>query len=207
MTSVQMRNDPLFLRNSFKTYGKWEIPIIQKQDISLDDISLIAYSDTRSKDRPENTKHGVHFFVDDYRFTGVYNHPERSLKKLSQYAFLISPDYSAYTEMNYWRQLESVAHSRWVGAFWQSKGLKVIPSVTWSDAVSCSFCFDGIMKHSIVAVGMIGCKQSKRDFLLCYNIMTERVEPSAIVCFGTPYKEMAGNIFAVDYRSSRKVVR
>ena len=207
MTSLKMRSDPLFMRNSFESNGKWDIPIIKNQDIPLDNVRLIAYSDTRQNDRPENTACGVHFFIDDYRFTGIYNHPEKSIEKLSQYAFLLTPDYSTYSDMNYWRQLESVAHSRWVGAYWQSSGLIVIPTVTWSDVRSYCFCFDGIEKHSIVAVGMIGCKRAKSDFLRGYNAMLDKIEPSAVICFGEPFKEMEGNIVTVDYRKSRKVVR
>ena len=38
MTSKQMREDSLFTRNSFETTGKWEYPMIRKQEISLDDV-------------------------------------------------------------------------------------------------------------------------------------------------------------------------
>lgn len=208
MTSLEMRNDPLFMRNSFKGYGKWEIPLIKKQIIPLENVKLIAMSDTRPNDRPENTECGVHCFIDDYRFTSTYNSPDRTIKKLSQYAFLLSPDFSTYSDMQYWRQLESVAHSRWVGANWQSKGLIVIPTISWSDAKSYSFCFDGVEKGSIVAIGMVGCKtDNKLAFLRGYNAMLERIEPIAIICFATPFPEMQGNIVHVDYRSSRKVVR
>ena len=47
----------------------------------------------------------------------------------------------------------------------------------------------------------------KNLFLQGYNKMLETVEPSAIICLGEPFKEMDGNIIAVDYRASRKVVR
>ncbi len=207
MTSLEMRSNPLFMRNSFKTSGKWDIPVIKKQDIPLDNVRLIAYSDTRQNDKPENTACGVHFFIDDYRFTGIYNNPERSIEKLSQYAFLLTPDYSTYSDMNYWRQLESVAHSHWIGAYWQSMGLKVVPTMTWSDSRSYSFCNDGVEKDCIVAVGMIGCKHTKNGFLRGYTAMLERINPSAVICFGNPYAEMQGNIIAIDYLNSRKVVR
>ena len=207
MTSVSMRENSLFMRNDFLTVGKWEIPVIRKQDIPLDDVRLIACSDTRANDCEENTKCGVHFYVDDYRFSGIYNNPERSLEKYSQYAFLLTPDNSTYADMNYWRQLESIAHSRWVGAYWQSCGLVVIPTISWSDPRSYSFCFDGVEHGSIVSVGMIGCKRAKDDFLRGYNAMLESIDPSAILVFGTPFPEMDGNIVPVDYRSSRKVVR
>lgn len=117
------------------------------------------------------------------------------------------PDYSTYSDMNYWRQMESVAHSRWVGAFWQGQGLMVIPTISWSDRRSFDFCFDGIEKHSVVAIGMIGCKKSKQEFMHGYNEMLCRIEPNAIICFGTPFSEMEGFLIQVDYRKSRKAVR
>ena len=73
-----MRKNPLFMRNSFITVGKWGIPLLFKQELFTDDIKLVACSDTRMNDHIENKKKGVHFFVDDYRFWGIYDHPDRS---------------------------------------------------------------------------------------------------------------------------------
>lgn len=206
-TSKKMRTDQLFMRNEYPGCGKWDIPLIKKQDLAAETISLIACSDTRSNDCKENTKCGVHFFVDDYRFNGIYNNPEKSLKKYAQYAFLLSPDFSTYADMNLWHQLENVAKNRWCGAYWQSKGLTVIPTVSWSTPRSYEFCFDGIERSSIVAIGTIGCRRNKSEFLRGYNAMLEKINPEAIICFGRPFEEMAGNIVHIDYRSSRKVVR
>lgn len=83
-------------------------------------------------------------------------HPERSLKKYSQYAFLLSPDFSTYADMDLWRQLESVAKNRWVGAYWQSKGLTVIPTISWSTARSYDFCFDGVEKMPLLLSAHLG---------------------------------------------------
>lgn len=207
VNSKNKRLNPLFMRNQFKVEGKFGIPLVKKQDISLQDISLIACSDTQSNASDFNKQSGVHFFVDDYRFENIYRNPERSLKKYSQYAFLLTPDFSTYAEMNTWRQIESIAHSRWVGAYWQSQGLKVIPTVTWSTSSSYDYCFDGIEKHSIVAVGMIGCKNNRFNFMNGYNEMLKRIEPEKVICFGKPFDEMKGNIITVDYLKSRKVVR
>ena len=168
---------------------------------------LVACSDTRANDNEENKKKGVHFFVDDYRFNGIYDNPERTFERYSQYAFLLSPDFSTYADMDLWRQLESVAKNRWVGAFWQSKGKIVIPTISWGDAQSFEFCFEGVEKGTIVAIGMIGCKQSKLNFMRGYNEMLKRIQPSKIICFGTPFPEMQGNIIVIDYMASRKVVR
>lgn len=110
--------------------------------------------------------------------------------------------------MNPWRQIESVAKNRWVGAYWQSKGLTVYPTISWSNSRSFDYCFDGVEKGSTVAIGMIGAKKdNKRNFMLGYNEMLRRIEPEHIICFGKPFEEMKGNLIVVDYVESRKVVR
>ncbi len=207
MKSQTMRDDPLFMRNSFSSTGKWDIPLVRKQALPADAIQLVACSDTRANDKESNRKKGVHFFVDDYRFSGIYDHPDRSLKRYAQYAFLLTPDFSTYADMDLWRQLESVAKNRWVGAYWQNKGLTVIPTISWSSSRSFEFCFDGVEQGATVAVGMIGCKNSRIGFMRGYNEMLKRIQPEMIIVFGAPFPEMEGNILSVDYLSSRKVVR
>lgn len=206
MTSKIFRNNPLFLRNEFETEGRWGFPIIKKQQLYVNDIELISCSDVSKKD-DRNLHKGVHFFVDDFRFETIYDHPEKALERYGKYRFLLTPDYSLYAEMDPWRQIESVGKARWVGAKWQANGKIVIPTVSWGLARSFEFCFDGIQKNSIVAVGMIGCKRNKADFLKGYYQMLTKIEPEAIICLGDPFDEMDGNIIPVDYLKSRKVVR
>ena len=62
-------------------------------------------------------------------------------------------------------------------------------------------------QNAIVAVSTLGCKRSKLQFMRGYDVMLDKVNPEAIVCFGDPLPEMEGNIVKVDYRASRKVVR
>lgn len=206
MTSKEMRSDPLFMRNEFEVEGKWGFPVIHKQNLDMENLELISCADV-SKNDTKNLQKGVPFFVDDFRFESVYNHPEKSLERYGRYRFLLTPDYSLYAEMNLWRQIESVGKSRWVGAKWQKAGKTVIPTISWGLTRSYEFCFDSIEKHSIVAIGMIGCKRNKRDFLRGYYQMLSKIEPEAIICFGSPFDEMEGNLVIVDYLESRKVVR
>ena len=103
--------------------------------------------------------------------------------------------------------MESVAKNRWCGAYWQSNGLIVIPTISWSTASSYEFCFDGVEAGAIVSIGMIGCKSNRINFMRGYNAMMEKIHPEAVICFGTPFSEMHGNVIPVDYISSRKVAR
>lgn len=207
MTSESMRENPLFMRNAFEMTGKYGFPILHKEVLKETNIQLVACSDTRAHDCKENLHKGVHFFVDDYRFQGIYKNPKKSLLRYAQYDFLLSPDFSLYADMPLWKQIENVAKNRWVGAFWQAEGLKVIPTVSWSTASSFEFCFDGIEPGSSVAVGMIGCKKNHLGFMRGYVAMLEKLEPSQIIVFGDPFPEMEGNVIVVDYSASRRVVR
>ncbi len=205
MHSEKARTKQTFLRNEYTCVGKWNIPLVKRQSL-VDNVKLIACSDTTSNDA-HNCESGVHFFVDDYRFQHIYDHPQKSLHKFSQYKFLLTPDYSLYADMPLWRQLESIAKNRWCGAYWQAQNLIVYPTVSWGLSQSYEFCFDGIEKNSVVAIGMIGCKHERVRFMRGYDAMIERIAPSAIICFGDPFKEMRGNLLPIDYRASRKVVR
>lgn len=97
------------------------LPSIRKDDIKLEGLELISCANAKENDLLNSYK-GVHFFVDDYRFKGIYDNPERTLRKYRQYAFLLSPDFSLYVDMPIEEQFYNVFRNRWVGAYWQSLG-------------------------------------------------------------------------------------
>ena len=206
MNSYSYRNDPMFLRNQFETHGKFELPYIRKQVFEFDRIELIALSETKTNDSPENCRKIVHGFLDDYRINRYYNYPERYRAKLTQYRALISPDYSTWQEMNTWRGLEAVSHNRWVGKYWQEVWrMPVIPSVTWGSPVSYEYCFDGIERCCWVAISVVGTKRYRRAFIHGYDAMLEHISPDGIICLGMPYEEMRGNILSVPYKYPRHI--
>ena len=148
------KNYKKLVRNEFlyynKSSGKYDFPIIRRQDVDISKIQFISYADTKLNDK-ENSNKSVHFFTYDWKFNKVYSDAENELPKLSQYYCLLSPDFSLFTDMPLALQIESVFKNRWCGAFWQSKGLNVIPTVAWGNEKSFDFCFDGIEEGSIVA--------------------------------------------------------
>ena len=94
----------------------------------------------------------VHFFLYDYRFERVWKNPDNDIEKLSRHRAVLSPDFSMYLEMASVMQLYNVFRNRWCGAYWASKGIRVIPTVNWGDESTFDFCFEGIEKGSVVAV-------------------------------------------------------
>ena len=98
MTSETFRNQGLFLRNQFKGEGIFEIPVVKKQHVNVETVTLIGYDHVKPEEK-EFTNAMVHFFLDDYKFEVLWNNPEPRIKKLAQYRAVLTPQYSLYTEM------------------------------------------------------------------------------------------------------------
>ena len=49
MTSEEFRTNPLLLRNQFERSGTFEIPVIRKEEIDLENLSLIGYDKLSSE--------------------------------------------------------------------------------------------------------------------------------------------------------------
>ena len=85
-------------------------------------------------------------------------------------------------------QMYNTFKNRWCGAYWQSLGLRVIPTISWSDERSFDFCFEGIEENSIVAISTHGNHRAKEGFMLGYNKMLQKIKPCAIICYGKPFR-------------------
>lgn len=79
-------------------------------------------------------------------------------------------------------------------------GIKVIPTISWSDESSFEWCFDGEPVGGTVAVSSVGTqnnKTAKELFLNGYNEMMKRLEPETVIFYGTIPQECYGNIIRV----------
>lgn len=204
------RTSQALLRNQFPGKGKLKIPVIpkfQEQQGDFDDLLLIGFDKTHLEDQ-KHLNRMVHFFLYDYRFERVWKHPDNDIEKLSRYRAVLSPDFSMYLEMAPVMQLYNVFRNRWCGAYWASKGIRVVPTVNWGDESTFDFCFEGIEKGSVVAVSTYMASEhgnradQKEWFLKGYNEMIRRIEPEKVICYNTPFPEMQGNIIYVDYERS-----
>ncbi len=204
------RTSQTLLRNQFPGMGKLQIPVIPKfqiRDDDFDDLLLIGFDKTHLEDQ-NHLDRMVHFFLYDYRFERVWKNPDNDIEKLSRYRAVLSPDFSMYLEMAPVMQIYNVFRNRWCGAYWASKGIRVVPTVNWGDESTFDFCFDGIEKGSVVAVSTYmaaehGNRQDQKAwFMAGYNEMLRRIEPERIICYNTPFPEMQGDIIYVDYERS-----
>lgn len=199
------RTSPLTLRNQFPGMGHWKIPVVPKAHFSdgeFQDLRLIGYDRTK----PDDERHldrMVHFFLYDYKFERVWKHPDQDVEKLKRYRAILSPDFSMYLEMSPALQLYNVFRNRWCGAFFSSKGIRVVPTVSWGDEGTFDFCFDGIPRGSTVAVStyMVSAHGNHSDqkefFLKGYREMLRRIEPERIICYNEPLPEMGETSYSL----------
>lgn len=130
----------------------------------------------------------VYFFEDDYKFGyATWERLENTTYKLSKMDCLLSPDYSLYVDvpdiMNKW----NIYKSRFAGAFWQANGFNVIPTASWGNTDSFCYSFEGLPKHSVIAVCGLGVKWcSAATILWEYGMreLEERLEPTNIIVCG-----------------------
>lgn len=160
----------------------WQMPTIKNDNFIPDD--LMGFNYARSS---RNKNCGIHFYVDDYQFERVWNYPEKYVDVLWEYDCILSPDFSLYLDMPMPMKIWNIYRSRQIGAFYQSRGIKVIPTISWAEKETFEFCFRGIPKGSIVSVSTIGVKEKKTALEIWHEGMTEmikRIEPSAILVYG-----------------------
>lgn len=186
----------LNLENSqFNGVGKYDIPQLDPV-YKLDEIEeWIGFNYVLSDNNPKGK--AVHFFIDDYQFERLWNNPDRYVEKLKQYVCVCTPDFSPYGDMPLATQIFNHYRKHWVGAYLQSKGVTVIPTIrASSDERSLDFYLDGEPKGGIVMISSMWTnKEEYKDaFINEFNTMKNELKPCKIFVYGNEIDEIDGNI-------------
>lgn len=180
----QQRNYENLNKRIFEGVGEYNIPVLKSAVYEVE--NWISFNFARGCDEPE--RHGIHFFIDDYQFMRLWTNPDAYLDKLGQFQAVCTPDFSTYTDFPKAIQIYNHYRKHWLGAYWQEHGIKVIPTISWSDEESFDWCFDGEPVGGMVAVSSVGTQGSARAaqlFEAGYNEMKRRLQPAQIVMYGT----------------------
>lgn len=188
--------------------NKWNIPTIKGIDEFDEKVQFIGFNYAKTCQKQQKTDFGVHFFLDDYQFNRLWNRPDKYIPLLSKFKYVLSPDFSMYTDYPKAMQMWKHYQKHWLGAYMELFGIKVIPTVGWSDKDSFKWCFDGEPRNSIVAVSSIGTqkdKESKQLFLEGYNKMLEVLKPTKILFWGNRPNEIdKSNVIHMGYIMDEK---
>lgn len=183
-------------KKRFVGVGEYQVPAIKPTQ--YDGCRWIGFNYAARTYKREGK--GIHFFLDDYQFIRLWNEPDHYTAMLQEFDYVMSPDFSLYTDFPKALQIYNHYRKHWLAAYWQSIGVKVIPTIGWSDTESYEWCFDGEPRHSCIAISSVGCmmnRRSKELFIDGYNEMMRRLEPEQIIFYGNVPEECKGNIVKI----------
>ena len=182
-------------KGSFEGTGKYDIPILEPV-YELPPIERwIPFNYVLSDDDPSGK--AVHFFVDDYQFERLFRNPEKYVEKLSQYVCVATPDFSPYSDMPNACQIYNHYRKHWVGAYLQSEGLTVIPTIRASrDERSFEWYLDGEPENGIVIISSMWTndQESLDYFKREYDMMYDKLNPCKVFLYGRDIKDLRGDI-------------
>ena len=184
-------------KNIFPGVGPFDIPEIKPEKYM--ECKYIRFNEATKCANPNGK--GVHFFVDDFHFDKIWNNFNKYMKMLSRFDAVLTPDWSVYTDWPIAVNIWSHYKKHYVGAYLQSIGTRVYPTIEWSDKKSYEWCFDGEPEKSCVAVASIGTQkniEARKLFVYGFDAMLERLQPETIMFWGTVPKECRGNIIRMD---------
>lgn len=180
--------------------GRYDMPVMRASHAT--GCSFIRFCDSNECLYPQN--YIAHFYYDDFKFINAWRRPDSYIEQLKQFKAVISPDFSMYTDFPVMLQMLAHYRRQWCGAYWQHRGIDVIPDVVWGDERSYDFCFDGLPRHSTVAVSSVGVKRDAQWngkennlFERGYNEMLKRLELETVLFYGDVLAGLGGNIIKI----------
>lgn len=186
-----------YLTENASFSGDIKMPEILKMGNESIPKELISFG----KIKTSPTKRGyIHFYIYDRLFEEFIAIVPKFLHILSEYDGVITPDCSmAIGQLDY-LQMTNTYFNRAVGVYLQQHGIPVIPTVRWSDESSFDYCFNGLPKHSILAISTHGCiKSSKQKTIFKKGLqkMLATLEPTDVIVYGYMPYVIFGDLYGI----------
>lgn len=155
---------------------------------SIREVDNYVSFDFIPKVRTHRERTGVHFFVEDHKFERVWTNPDRYAEVLQTFPVVLGPDFSQYYNFPKAVQIYNHYRNNWLVSYWQKcYNINVVPTVLWGWPDTYDWCFSGYPKHSILAVTAVGLrlhKHVREMFIMGYEEMIKRLEPTKILVHG-----------------------
>lgn len=181
-------NYKLTVESNFETDGEYNIPAVKGIKFkTLKEPDMIGFNYLMNAKVENKQDKILHFFLADYRFQYVWDHPDKYVEALRQYKAICMPDFSVYTNMPKAMKIWNCYRRMWLSKYYQDMGLRVIPTPVWADDESFEYCFDGMPKGSCLCISSVGCVQNpgvRKQFLKGFKETVERLKPTQIILYG-----------------------
>lgn len=188
--------------NASHCEGRYDMPALGPCDFEPTALLPFNYAKTTADKRQT-----LHFFKDDYQFERLWNDPERYLELVLSFEAVLTPDFSLYMDMPLPMQQWNEYRRRALGNWWQRHGANVVPTLSWTDARSYGFCFDGLPRESTVAVSTVGVRRDREARAVWEDGMAEamrQLRPARVLLYGGNIGFDFGGAEVIEYRDGIK---
>jgi len=201
---------PQLLNTSVREYrgvGEYNIPAIQPV-YEMPEIDCWLEFEKAKRLRNKPLKTGVHFFEFDFKFECCWNFPDRYAEVLSAYDAIVTPDFSYYYDFPKALRIYNKYRMHWITAYWQEKGLRMIPLIRVGPEEDWDWCFDGYPIGSIVAVSTVASGRSQKLIdvgLRAYDEMMKRLQPKEVLIYSNSFDYFPGNVRYIKYNIDKHI--
>lgn len=176
---------PDWYPNWWPVEPEMQMPVLDIPCFDIAPVSATAFDKRGKASSPQATL--LHCYVADRKLRSQLSRPQRFLEPFSHFWGITSPDFSIRAGDPKDLRIMAVRLNRMVGAFYQSKGIRVIPHLRWCDSRDYPFCFLGIQPSSTVSVSTHGLWRDqtlRKSILDGLNVLCERLSPPAVFVHG-----------------------
>ncbi len=166
--------------------GKNQFPIVEPYSGQLPEVLCSVHRLKKVSDS-QLSKCCGHFFTNDSNIEPFWNYPFRYIQWLRKLGYVISTDFSLYTNMLLIQKLWNSFRNKLMTAVFQRNGLNAIPAPSWGDLANIELYMEGWPKGSIIAINSTGVGLDKRCryiWLEGYHAMLDILKPIHIIRYG-----------------------
>lgn len=167
---------------------QWGIPILPA--VNLRPTDTVDFAESFSRKIRNHRELNVNFYIEDAKFTRIWNQPEKYLEHLQCFGSVCGPDFSIAAGcggMPFALNLFNHYRNHAIAWFLHTKGIQIIPSVSILDRDSYDWAFSGLPKHSTLSVctnGRVKARASRLEFCEGFYEMCSRLEPLRVIVVG-----------------------
>ena len=161
-----------------------------KGEIDTDGLIFIHSKTKQRSFLPEMAQSGyLAFYEDDSKFQEVWQNAVVVVEAMVDLGWkgVVAPDFSMWRGSPRAVQLFEMFKSRWCARYWQEAGVRVIPSLNWSDETTYKWTFKGMPVGAPVVSaqcrttrGMAG----KHMFCKGINVAIQELQPQNVLLYG-----------------------
>lgn len=179
-------------------FGLYDIPLcpttartVPKSIVTWDEAKAIHKKNSHTNNDYRMDDY-VCWYMDDYKFDGskgIWNDCKKALDVLRHFSGVITPDFSTYQDFPEPLKIYNTYRMRAYGYWLGRKGISVINNIRWGTYETYRYCFEGVEKNSVVAIGTCGGSPRKKEDRLRFEQGLDKLinvlSPHTIIVYGS----------------------